>query len=72
MQAAQSSVRPMVVVLENPENTDQRLDTDKLSEANRALLRSEQYELCRVNVNTTYGKLVAKAFGAKQFPYTAI
>ncbi len=71
-QAAQSSQRPMVVVLENPENTGQRLDIDKLSDAHRDRLRSKQYELCRVNVNTAYGKLVAEAFGAKQFPYTAV
>ena len=71
-QAAQSSERPMVVVLENPENTGQRLDTDKLSDVNRDRLKSKKYELCRVNVNTAYGKLVAEAFGAKQFPYTAV
>ena len=71
-QAAQSSERPMVVVLENPENTGQRLDTDKLGDLNRDRLRSKQYELCRINVNTAYGKLVADAFGANQFPYTAV
>ena len=71
-QAAQTSERPMVVILENPEDTGQRLDTDKLNDVNRDRLRSKQYELCRVNVNTAYGKLVAEAFGAKQFPYTAV
>ena len=71
-QAAQSSERPMVVVLENLENTGQQLDTDKLGDVNRDRLRSKQFELCRVNVNTAYGKLVAEAFGAKQFPYTAV
>ena len=30
------------------------------------------YELCHVDVSTEYGKQVAKAFGATQFPHTAI
>ena len=34
------------------------------------LLKS--YRLCRVDVSTEYGKKVAEAFGATQFPHTAI
>ncbi len=30
------------------------------------------YELCHVDVSTEYGQQVAKAFGATQFPHTAI
>ena len=30
------------------------------------------YRLCRVDVSTEYGQKVAQAFGATQFPHTAI
>ena len=70
--AAQTSKRPMVVVLENPTSPQEKLDVRKLSDTDRSILRQENFELCRVDVNTNYGKRVAEAFGAKSFPYTAV
>ena len=70
--AAEASKRPMVVVLENPSNVNESIDEEQLSEQDRARLRAKNFELCRVNVGTAYGKRVAEAFGAKTFPYTAV
>ena len=71
-QAAQASRRPMIVILENPEDVKQRLDIGELSDRELQRLKTDNYELCRVDVTTTYGKEVAKAFGATKFPYTAV
>ena len=69
---AQSMSRPLVVVLENPQDHAQKIDETKLREKNRLKLAKERFELVRVDVNTDYGKRVAAAFGAKRLPYTAI
>jgi len=70
VQAARLAQRPLLIVIENPNETDQRLDGID-DEARFADLLSS-YELCRVDVTTEYGKKVAQSYGATQFPYTAI
>ena len=70
VQAAEEH-RPLLVVLENSDDPAGRFDQDRLaSESQRELLK--HYRLCRMDVNTDYGKRVANAFGAKSFPFTAI
>ncbi len=70
--AAQTAKRPLLVVIENPSEAKQRLDEERLpvDTAQQGLLG--KFHLCRVDATTDYGKRVAKAFGAQQFPFTAI
>ncbi len=70
--AAQLKARPLVVVLENPQEKTQKIDETKLQNRTRATIAKQKFELVRVDVNTDYGKRVAAAFGAKKFPYTAV
>lgn len=67
--ATRSENRPLLVVLDAPETA---VSADMLAAEgpNADLLKS--YELCHVDVTTEYGKKVAAAFGATQFPHTAI
>ena len=69
---AQKTERPLLVVLENPANPAGKIDETKISEKDRQAIAKQKFELVRVDVNTDYGKRVAKAFGAKSFPYTAV
>lgn len=71
-QSAQAGKRPMLVVLENPTKKSEKIDETKLTDKDRKILAKEKFELCRVDVNTDYGKRVAKAFGASVFPYTVV
>lgn len=70
IQAARLAQRPLLVVLENPTDAGQRLDFIDGSRQIGELL--DNYELCRVDVTTEYGKKVADSYGAKQFPYSVI
>lgn len=66
----QSDDRPLLIVLDNPGAEKQELDPAVLGNADEKLMAA--YDLCRVNVSTAYGKKVADAFHAKEFPYLAI
>ena len=69
LQVARLTQRPLLLVLENPHEKDQRLgvaDDERLADL------FSRFELCRVDVTTDYGKQVAKSYGATTFPYTAI
>lgn len=70
--ATRSDQRPLLVVIDNPVDPKTAFE-QKLLDADGVqaeLLKS--YQLCHVDVSTEYGKKVAEAFGAKQFPHTAI
>ena len=69
---AQAAKRPMLLVLENPTSKGGTIDDSKLTEKEREILTKGKFELCRVDVNTDYGKRVAAAFGARVFPYTVV
>lgn len=70
--ATRSDQRPLLVVLDIPSQQDSAIDESLLStEGDQAALLAS-YELCHVDVSTEYGQQVAKAFGATQFPHTAI
>jgi hypothetical protein len=73
--ATRSGEQPLLVVLDKPASTDNRLDPTLLSPgkiegAGFELLRP--YHLCHVDASTEYGQEVAKAFKADSFPYVAI
>lgn len=70
IQAARLAQRPLLVVLEKPDDAEQRLDFVDGSGQIGELL--ENYELCRVDVTTEYGQKVAASYGATQFPYSVI
>jgi hypothetical protein len=69
---AAAAQRPLLVVLENPQDPAGRLSVEKIANDDSQVELLEHYQLCRVDVTTEYGKRVAEAFGAKTFPYTAI
>lgn len=69
---AQATKRPLLVVLENPAKVTEKIDEATLHEKDRQAIAKQRFELVRVNVNTDYGKRVAAAFGATEFPYTAV
>ena len=70
--AAAASQRPLLVVLEDPADDDARFDDQMFVAKDSNLKLIRQFELCRVDVKTAYGKRVAKAFGVTKLPYTAI
>lgn len=69
---AQAFKRPLVVVIENSELQENRIDEASLSGESLKKLANQDYELVRVDANTDYGKRVASAFGVQEFPYTAV
>lgn len=72
LKSARSGKRPLVVVLENPNAPEQSLKTEGISHGSDQAKMLEAFVLCRVDVTTKIGRMVAEAFGAREFPYTAI
>jgi hypothetical protein len=73
--ATRSGDQPLLIVLDKPGTTENRLDPTLLSQGtiegqDFELLRP--YHLCHVDASTDYGQEVAKAFKADSFPFTAI
>ncbi len=69
---ARTTQRPLLVVLDKPQVASERsIQVSLTKDATQAALLAH-YELCHIDVTTPYGAKVAKAFGAKQFPYVAI
>jgi hypothetical protein len=72
LEATRSDQRPLLVVLDVPSNPQASLDGELLAlDGDQAELLAS-YELCHVDVSTEYGKRVAEAFKATQFPHTSI
>ena len=71
LQAARGDRKPLLVVLHNPQQAQQKLSqvTHVTTEANSLL---ENYHVCRIDVSTANGKRVAGVFRATSFPYTVI
>ena len=75
LEATRAGQDPLLVVLDKPESDDARLEPSLLSEDNANGDTSKllsPYRLCHVDVSTEYGKKIAKAFKAKDFPHVAI
>jgi hypothetical protein len=70
--ATRSDQRPLLVVLDIPSNPQQSLSTELLATEGDQAKVLGAYELCHVDASTEYGQKVAEAFGATQFPHTAI
>jgi hypothetical protein len=75
LEATRAGQDPLLVVLDKPGTEDARIEPallseDDVSNDNSKLL--SQYNLCHVDVSTDYGKKVAEAFRAKEFPHVAI
>jgi hypothetical protein len=70
--ATRSDQRPLLVVLDTPTDPKAAFDAKLLAPEGEQGESLKSYRLCRVDVSTEYGKKVAEAFGATQFPHTAI
>ena len=75
LEATRAGQDPLLVVLDKPDSKDASVDPELLSEDNASGDNSKllsPYRLCHVDVTTDYGKKVAAAFRAKEFPHVAI
>ena len=60
--------RPLLVVLEDSADPSGRFNENGLANDETQVELLQHYRLCRMDVKTDYGKRVAAAFGAKEFP----
>jgi hypothetical protein len=75
LEASRADNSPLLVVLDNPNSEEARIEPALLGDATPAGKQAEllrPYRLCHVDVSTEYGQKVAKAFQAKSFPHVAI
>ena len=75
LEATRAGQDPLLVVLDEPNSKDASVDPELLSADNVSGDNSKllsPYRLCHVDVTTEYGKKVAAAFHAKEFPHVAI
>ena len=75
LEATRAGNSPLLVVLDKPRSADARLEPQLLGENSAGGKQAEllrPYELCHVDVTTEYGRKVADAFRAKNFPHVAI
>ncbi len=70
LQVARLARRPLLVVLENPHEPSERLGGIASDDELAHLLSN--FELCRVDVTTNYGRKVAESFRVSTLPYIAI
>jgi hypothetical protein len=72
LSATRSDQRPLLVVIDNPADPAASVQEELLSTEGEQGSLLKPYRLCRVDISTDYGKKVAEAFGATQFPHTTI
>ena len=70
--ATREDNRPLLVVLDVPGDPEEAAEETQLELDGEQGELLESYQLCHVDVSTKYGKKVAEAFRAKEFPFTAI
>jgi hypothetical protein len=70
--ATKNDQRPLLVVLDSQADPKTAVESKLLAPEGEKAQVLKAYHVCRVDVASDYGKKVAQAFGAKQFPYTAI
>ncbi|QEG34261.1 thioredoxin domain-containing protein [Bythopirellula goksoeyrii] len=70
--ASQADSRPLLIVLDNPSDPATAASEDQLVAEGEQEELLNAYERCHVDVSTEYGKKVADAFKAKEFPFAAI
>jgi hypothetical protein len=72
LEAARTSKKPLLVVLHKPNEPKQAIQQVGFSDDSEQAALLKNYELCSIDVSTADGQAVAKAFGAKSYPYTVI
>ena len=70
--ATRQDDRPLLVVLDVPGDPKAAVEAEQFEIEGEQGKLLESYQLCHVDISTKYGKKVADAFRAKQFPFTAI
>ncbi len=70
--ATRSDHRPLLIVLDVPSDPNLAVESEKLDAKGEQADLLGAYQRCHIDVSTEYGKKVAKLFGAKEFPFTAI
>ena len=72
LESTRATARPLLIVIESPSDDSSRFLPARFApdETGEELLKP--YELCRIDIDTSYGQRVAEAFQVTQFPYTAI
>ena len=71
LKAARADRKPLLVVLHNPQQSQQKL-TQVSHVSGEASSLLENYHVCQVDVSTANGKRVAGVFRATTYPYTVI
>lgn len=72
LKEARTAGKPLMVVLEDSQTSEQSREVAELTKSEESAKTLAKYHLCKVDVSTSEGKQVAKAFGATEFPYTAV
>lgn len=72
LEASRADSRPLLIVLDNPSDPSAAAAEDQLAAEGEQEELLSAYERCHVDVSTEYGKKVADAFKAKEFPFAAI
>ena len=72
LSATRNSVQPLLIVLDVPSDPEASMQSKLGSDEKEQIDLLTHYQRCHVDVTTEYGKRVAKAFGATEFPFTAI
>ena len=75
LEATREAGRPLLIVIDAPNEPKERLEPIRLSEnkiAGAEVKLLTPYELCHVDVTTGYGKKVAKVFHVSSYPFVAI
>ena len=67
--AAQKKM-PVVLLLEDPSKPSTSFTEKELASNPEQVRLLQNYQLCRIDVTSNYGKSVAKSFKATSFPYT--
>lgn len=70
--ASRADARPLLIVLDNPSDPKSAVKESQLAAAGEQEELLGAYECCHVDVTTEYGKKVADAFKAEEFPFAAI
>jgi hypothetical protein len=72
LEASRNGARPLLIVLDNPSDPQAAAEEDQLAAEGEQQELLSAYECCHVDVTTEYGRRVADAFNAQEFPFAAI
>lgn len=72
LEASRADARPLLIVLDDPSDPAASAEEDQLVAEGEQEELLTAYECCHVDVSTEYGKKVADAFKAEEFPFAAI